>query len=271
MDTCKICNNALSSCFNALVLKKYDVMYYQCVNCQFIQTDSPYWLNEAYSDAIAKSDIGLINRNLIIAPILSSLISYYFNKKGRFIDFGGGYGMLTRIMRDKGFNYYRFDPYCENIFAKNFDLTSAGPEPDFELLSTFEVFEHLAEPVTELEKMLKWSSNIFFSTEIHPDKLSSPADWWYIMPETGQHIAFYSIKSLRLLGERYNLNFYTNGVNLHLFTKKRINPRIFNLVVNYRFAKVLNVFSSKNESFLMKDVYDKTTEVQRINTDTSKK
>ncbi|WP_299285178.1 class I SAM-dependent methyltransferase [uncultured Mucilaginibacter sp.] len=212
----------------------------------------PHWLDEAYSSAITKQDIGLVHRNLSFAPIVSCLISFIFNKKGRFIDFGGGYGLLTRIMRDKGYEYYRYDTYCENLFAKDFDKVSPA-SPDYELLTAFELFEHLVNPVEELKEMLKWSTNIFFSTEIQKPDLKSPEDWWYIMPETGQHIAFYTVKSLRLLGEKFNLNFYTNGVNLHLFTKNKISPIKFKLSTTYLSAKLLDYFASKNESLLMKD------------------
>ncbi len=45
--------------FTAKVLGKYDVQYYQCVITGFIQTEEPYWLEEAYSSAITKLDIGL--------------------------------------------------------------------------------------------------------------------------------------------------------------------------------------------------------------------
>jgi len=253
MTNCKICGSESTPCFNALILNKYDTVYYKCTHCGFIQTDAPYWLQEAYGSAITKQDIGLINRNLVTFPILSLLINYFFDKARKFIDYGGGYGMLTRIMRDKGYDYYRFDTYCENIFAKNFDAENPGTSPDYELLTAFEVFEHLEDPSGELEKMLNWSSNIFFSTEIQPANVNSPADWWYVMPETGQHIALYTIKALQALGKKHGFNFYTNGTNLHLFTRKKINSWLFKLIMKYRAAKVLNLFTPGNGSYLMKD------------------
>jgi hypothetical protein len=252
INVCKICYSKVNHCFDALILKKYNIAYYKCTNCGFIQTERPFWLNEAYASAINTQDIGLMYRNMAIAPVLSSLIKFFFNRKGKFLDYGGGYGMLTRIMRDKGYNYYRYDTYCENIFAKRFDLSSSGAALEYELLTAFEVFEHLVDPISEVESMLKWSKNIFFSTELQPTEVSSPEDWWYVMPETGQHIAFYTIKSLRLLGEKYGLNFYTNGFNLHLFTKMKINSFAFKFILNYRLAKLSDMFL-KNKSLLMKD------------------
>lgn len=253
MDNCKICGQEVKPCFKSLVLNRYNVQYYKCVNCGFIQTESPYWLDEAYNSAIANQDIGLLNRNLVIAPILSCVITYFVDKRGKFIDYGGGYGVLTRIMRDKGYDFYRYDTYCENIFAKEFDYKAPNISPDYELLSSFEVFEHLADPTSELEKMLTWSDNIFFSTEIQPDKLNSPDDWWYIVPETGQHIAFYTLKSLQILGEKFGLNFYTNGATLHLFTKRKLNKFIVKSILKYRIAKFLDLALLNKKSLLISD------------------
>jgi len=30
--------------------------------------------------------------------------------------------VYVRLMRDEGYNFYRQDVYCENIFAKSFDV-----------------------------------------------------------------------------------------------------------------------------------------------------
>jgi 2-polyprenyl-3-methyl-5-hydroxy-6-metoxy-1,4-benzoquinol methylase len=250
---CKICNDKSEYCFSALILRKYDIPYHKCINCGFIQINEPFWLDEAYTDAIANQDIGLISRNLTIAPILSSLIKFSFDKNGRFLDYGGGYGMLTRMMRDKGYDYYRFDTFCENVFAKHFDVHAPSSQPDYELVTAFEVFEHLSDPLSELENILEYGKSVFFSTELQPAKLQTVTDWWYIVPETGQHIAFYTIKSLRLLAAKFSLNFYTNGFNLHLFTKKKINPWVFGLLMKYHTAKIIDVIPSKTESLLMKD------------------
>lgn len=255
MDNCKICDHEVKSLFNALILNKYKVQYYKCVNCGFIQTEPPFWLQEAYSSAITKQDVGLLMRNLFISPILSCLINHYFDRNRNFIDYGGGYGVLTRIMRDQGYRFANYDTYCENIFSKGFDETMPNECPDYELLTSFEVFEHLVDPASELEKMLKWSSNIFFSSELQPPVVNSPNDWWYIMPETGQHIAFYTAKSLQLLGEKFGLNYYTNNFNLHLFTKKKINPLLYRVIIKRRAAILLNLITSNKQSLTMADYH----------------
>ncbi|UOQ67213.1 class I SAM-dependent methyltransferase [Hymenobacter volaticus] len=213
----------------------------------------PYWLNEAYSSAITSLDIGLIHRNIQIAPILQVLIKSLYNKDARFIDYGGGYGMLVRMMRDRGFDFYRQDIYCENLFSKNFDVDEdLKNKSGFELLTAFEVFEHLPDPIKELEIMLSYSSDIFFSTSIYP-KDANLLKWWYLIPETGQHVSLYSEESLKYLASKYNLNYYCFNNIYHLFTKKVISNAAFKRVFNRWNQKIVNRIKPNPASLLDKD------------------
>jgi hypothetical protein len=91
------------------VLNKYDVRFFRYPACGFIQTETPYWLEEAYSKAIASSDIGYVGRNVRMARVTRALISLAFAANKRFVDYGGGYGMFVRLMRDAGFDFWRYD------------------------------------------------------------------------------------------------------------------------------------------------------------------
>ena len=59
---CKICKSKSHEFFSTKLLYKFDVKYYKCKSCGFVQTENPYWLNEAYTSAITSQDIGLIGR-----------------------------------------------------------------------------------------------------------------------------------------------------------------------------------------------------------------
>jgi hypothetical protein len=85
------------------------------------------------------------------------------------------------------------------------------------------VFEHLENPLAEIEKMLAYAENIIFSTALAPRDIEGFKNWWYITPQTGQHISFYSVESLEFIAKKYNLHFYTNGHNLHFFSKNKID------------------------------------------------
>lgn len=118
---CKICNQTAQYLFNAKILKKYNIAYFHCDNCGFLQTEEPYWLDEAYVEPIDISDTGCLQRNIYISKLLTIIILLFFNKDGKFLDYAGGYGILVRLMRDYGFDFYWYDKYAENIFAKGFE------------------------------------------------------------------------------------------------------------------------------------------------------
>ena len=212
---CKICNSKAYKIFTKKILNKYDVNYYQCSNCGAIFTQEPYWLNEAYSDAITSSDIGILSRNINIAKILENIIYNNFDKNRRFLDYGGGYGILTRLMRDKGFEFYLYDKYCENLFAKHFKISDLQISERFEFVSAFEVLEHASNVLELLTDIFKITDNFIFTTELN--NIAINEDWWYFAPEHGQHIMFYTYKSLELLAKKFNKNFYTNGF-IHAFS-----------------------------------------------------
>lgn len=249
MMECKICGQNSKLLFEKKIINKYDIKYYQCQNCEYLFTESPYWLQEAYSSEISTQDFGLIYRNSYFTPIVRSIIKYFFDKKKSFIDYGGGYGIFVRMMRDSGYDFFRFDTYCKNLFAVNFEHTS---NRKYELATAFEVFEHLENPMIDIAKILKLSDNIFFSTELQPKDIMLE-DWWYIMPESGQHISIYSLKTLTFIANKFNLNLYTNGSSFHLLTPKKISNVWFKALTHHRLNWVFNIIVKNPKSLLMKD------------------
>ena len=252
---CKICNNSSEKIFKTKVLLKYDVSYFKCSHCHFIQTEKPYWLKEAYESAIADLDIGLIHRNINNQVIVSDIINDLFDKNEKFLDYGGGYGMFVRLMRDAGYDYFRQDYFCTNLFAKHFDITDLNPKTKFEILTAFEVFEHLEDPLIEVKKMVELSDNILFSTEIQPTNNPTPENWWYFVPETGQHISLYSTKSLQILAEEFGMYYQGHAGYLHLFTKSRkkfnfkgnLKKRLLNKIINEAKPKTISLLKSDFE------------------------
>lgn len=240
MHHCKICNQPTAVLFTHKVLNKYEVQYHQCQSCSFIQTDAPHWLDEAYQSAINNNDTGLLQRNERFRSIVTVLIAFLFNKNGKYLDYAGGYGIFTRMMRDVGFDYYWDDEYAKNLVSIGFEHK---PNTAYEAITAFEVFEHLDQPHEKLKHMLTYSDTIIFSTELVP-KQTPDKNWWYFAFSHGQHIAFYHYNSLAHLAKQYGLNFYSNGSNFHMFSKKRFHPLWFKLLYKaskyglYPFAKL---------------------------------
>jgi len=226
--------------FSEKILFKHLVNYYCCPNCQLLQTEKPYWLTEAYEDAIVDADTGLIGRNLALAKKVASIIYFQLNKKNKkFLDYAGGYGMFTRMMRDYGFDFYWSDPYCKNILSKGFECNENTGQ--VALVTAFEVIEHVHEPIPFIEECLKKYDvdTIIFSTFLY-DGVTPDRNWWYYIFNSGQHITFYTKKTLEVIASKLGLYFITaNGI--HMFSKKPINPIVFRLLTG-RLSNLFSIF-----------------------------
>ena len=224
---CRICKNKSEEIFSAAILNKYDIKYYQCPKCRFIQTQEPFWLDEAYKEAITDEDTGYVTRNIEMSTMTDYILKFFFLSKKKFLDYGGGYGLFVRMMRDKGYNYYLKDQYCKNIFVKNFEIEELKENTRFELVTAFEVFEHFTNPIEEIAKIFDYSDSILFSTSLQRLKnITKATDWWYFAPEIGQHLSFYSYESLKFIASKFEVYLYSNKRNLHLISKKKFlfNP-----------------------------------------------
>jgi hypothetical protein len=229
---CPICEGSRVRRFQATLLRKYDIDYLYCGRCGLLQTEPPYWLEEAYSSAIADEDTGLVWRNLHIAPKLACLLYFCFERRGRYLDVAGGYGLLTRLMRDIGFDYYWSDPYCPSLLAKGFERETT--EPPFTVITAFEVLEHVYNPLETIQAWLQeaQTQTLIFSTQLYPGDLPpEPSAWYYYTLSTGQHISFYGRRTLSEMAKRLSLNFYSEH-GLHMFSARPINRLAFRVLVS---------------------------------------
>ncbi len=236
---CKICSTDDDFLFEGPILQKYRAKYYVCPKCGFVQTEDPFWLNEAYTSPLSTTDIGLVGRNVAYSMFLKKFISVFCPSTGPFLDYGGGNGMLVRLMRDYGLDFRWFDRYATNVYAQGFEHQ---PGTRYKLLTAFEVFEHLADPLAELRAMAALSDTIVFSTELISTPPPSLEAWGYYSGFNGQHIAFYTQRALEILGREVGLRYrYVSG-GLHIFSK---NPPIRLLVralAAHRFSNLLMPF-----------------------------
>jgi hypothetical protein len=99
--------------------------------------------------------------------------------------------------------------------------------------------------------MLNFCDSILFTTELQPAQKDELDKWWYFAPETGQHISFYSQKSLEEIAQKLGLHFYSRN-NIHLFSKTKLSSFAYKLSVNKKFAYLLSKLN-KRSSFLVKD------------------
>lgn len=230
-SSCPICRNGMEKAFSATVLKKHQVGYFYCPECGFLQTEKPFWLEEAYRTAIADADTGLLQRNIHYSKKLASIIYFLLKREGAYLDIAGGYGVLTRLMRDYGFDFFWSDPYCENIFAKGFSLSET--QPPFDVITAFEVVEHVLDPLEFFRTSLSETGarTVLFSTELFSGEPPRADEWWYYTLTTGQHISFYQLRTLRRIADELGLNLYSNK-GIHMLSQKSLNRSAFHLVTS---------------------------------------
>lgn len=222
---CPICLGARATHGRAVVRGRHEASYSRCPVCGFVSVEAPHWLDEAYATAISSRDTGLLFRTEHCKRVLECLILLAYGGDGPFLDYGGGYGLMTRSMRDRGFPFQHFDPYCENLFAQAHEWDRRAVR----LLTAFEVAEHMPDPLAGFSTMFESADDVLISTELVPKTAPRPGEWWYYDVESGQHVSFYTVAALERIAAAFGRHLTTNGHNLHLFSRRHLPGSVLSL------------------------------------------
>jgi hypothetical protein len=191
---------------------------HHCNNCDFLFLGNPFWLPEAYKQEFF-GDTGYIQRNLRFAKFLRLLFLTYeligFSQfRHKACDLGAGLGMLPRLMRDYGYDYWGSDAYSGMQLIQPF----VNPKFNVSIKSAFEVVEHVPALSKFLEEQVGKPEIFIFSTLLRNSGSVPKDDWWYYTFEMAQHISFHSSQSLALAFNSYGLsseNLISHGNELH--------------------------------------------------------
>jgi hypothetical protein len=199
------------------VLGRHEPAYHQCGACGFVQTDAPWWLDEAYSDAITATDIGLLSRCRSLSTRIPSVLACTGALRAPVLDWGGGYGTLTRMLRDRGIDCHHWDPFCANIHARGHGATLESRDRWGAVLAV-EVLEHMVDPWSFLRPAAERTDLILATTNCVSEPAPPLGEWWYWAPEHGQHVSFYARRSMRHIARELGMRYVPAG-GIHAFVR----------------------------------------------------
>jgi hypothetical protein len=197
-----------------LNLSGIPIYYFLCGDCGFcFAPEISAWSIEdfeknIYNDAYKEVDPDYLMRRP--RANYESLLSTFGNapEKINHLDFGGGDGLLSKLLCESGWKSMSYDPFV-NKDVKTEDLGT------FNFITAFEVFEHVPDVgalMFLLRSLLAPDGIVLFTTLISDGQIvkHKRLTWWYAAPRNG-HISLFSRSSLALLASKNDLKY--GGVN----------------------------------------------------------
>jgi len=198
------------------------VYYALCGDCGFCFAPALYqWTLDEFSSRIYNDDYLQVDPDYLETrpraslEHLTQLVGDGY-REIRHLDYGGGHGLLSDLLRDAKWDSFSYDPFVN----RETQLQELGK---FDLVTAYEVFEHVpnvAKLVFDLAGLLRDGGVILFSTLVSDGNIvpRQRLTWWYASPRNG-HISLFSKKSLYLLGQREGFNFGSLSPNFHSYWK----------------------------------------------------
>ena len=225
MGRCRLCHGSVDKQFDLTVLGRHEVGYWRCRDCGSLQTEEPHWLAEAYSHSLTLSDVGAVRRCLTNRAVVWLVLRLQRMRQPRLLDYGGGSGLLCRLLRDIGIDAWACDPHgsCEYAQAFRIEMGGAGTGT-FEVVTAFEVLEHLQRPDEDLAKLFRMDPEVLIASTV-PYSANYDESWWYLSPGHGQHVFFYSQRALQMIADRYGYSLMSIN-EWHIFTRRPVRPNM---------------------------------------------
>ena len=86
-----------------------------------------------------------------------------------------------------------------------------------------------------------YQNDLICTTALLPEPPPRSVEWWYYMFDHGQHISFYTKRSLETIARKFGLHLATDGEMLHVFSKKPLSAAKFRRLNTYSWTKWISV------------------------------
>jgi SAM-dependent methyltransferase len=229
-SSCKICGGLASlfgvvdfhkSCEEArgvrFPLSGVPIYYRRCAECKFLFTDAfDDWSIEQFRTHIYNDEYKLVDpdyhsvRPRANADVVVRLWGA-IKTETRVLDYGGGNDAFCTVLRHAGFPAeVTFDPIVPEYATR--------PDGKFDLVTSFETFEHLPDPAAGIASLLEFAAEpglIFFTTLLQPvDFEQQRLNWWYVGPRNG-HVSLFSREALTKAWNRHGYRLASLAHNAH--------------------------------------------------------
>ena len=182
-------------------MSPYIPCFYQCPQCHFISREQKYWLDKESEKAHYAHHENSID-NLGYVQMFEHFLEFVNTQTEyeKVLDFGVGPGpVLAKKLEKSNKHILCYDPY----FFPNKDYL----EQKYNLITSTEVFEHIANPLEtliHLKELLEPNGTIAIMTHFHPNESFRFESWWYHKDPT--HISFYTPNTFEILAREASLH-----------------------------------------------------------------
>lgn len=200
------------------------IAYHLCPDCGFCFAPAiQNWSIDDFAHRIYNDDYVIVDPDYLnVRPYhsASTLKNMFGAVAGNIshLDYGGGDGLLSSILRQSEWNSQSYDPFVDGEHA-------IPSNQKFDLITAIEVFEHVPDPralMCRLSSLLAPDGIVFFTTLLSDGQIypGQKLNWWYAAPRNG-HISLYSKQSLKQLASDHGFEFgsYSEGVHCLWRTK----------------------------------------------------
>lgn len=203
-----------------LPLSGIPVYYRRCPQCGLVATSLfDAWTREDFTSHIYNQDYVKVDPDYVqVRPANTSNMVFEFAWKlgaKKVLDYGGGQGTMARLLKERELECDSWDPMVQS--------GSFQQKQHYDLVSSFEVFEHTPTPVHTAQEALSGLAEhgvLLFSTLTIDALAYRNIGFWYIAPRNG-HITIHTRRSLQLLFGQLGWRVHHFSDGLHLAYKRK--------------------------------------------------